>query len=490
MLRSGIRNNRELVVRLYRLNSTTTSIKTSSTSNVNTFKTAVETAEKLVQPPAASKIFHDPFSIVSHEMSNLAKSIANLIGSGHPTLNRVSSYYFEAEGKNVRPLIVLLLSKALSKIPLEQRNRIKIDTFDVTDQPHYKGTPTKTSIAGRGVDDSISPLAILHGINPKVILDPLSKPMDKLPKFDAVNGILPKQRRLAEIVEMIHTASLLHDDVIDLSDSRRGRPSGNIAFTNKMAVLAGDFLLGRASVAIARLRNPEVIELLSTTIANLVEGEFMQLKNTVLKNDDTNVIDNDGEDKLIPQETGKVPTKQHEYSIQCQDIVDHNTNVDAAFEYYLHKTYLKTASLMSKSSRAAAVLSGSQDEIIEKCYEFGRNLGLCFQIVDDLLDYTSSDASIGKPSQADLKLGLATAPILFAWKQDPSLGELIGRKFNQEGDVEIARKAVEKYNGLDQTKLMAQEYCYKALENLRVLPESDARSALEFLTNSILTRTK
>ena len=81
---------------------------------------------------------------------------------------------------------------------------------------------------------------------------------------------------------MIHTASLLHDDVIDLSDSRRGRPSGNIAFTNKMAVLAGDFLLGRASVAIARLRNPEVIELLSTTIANLVEGIYA-IENTVLQ---------------------------------------------------------------------------------------------------------------------------------------------------------------------------------------------------------------
>ena len=83
--------------------------------------------------PPTSK-FLDPFSIVSHEMSNLAKSIANLIGSGHPTLNRVSSYYFEAEGKNVRPLIVLILSKALLKIPLEERNRIPIDTIDVTEQ--------------------------------------------------------------------------------------------------------------------------------------------------------------------------------------------------------------------------------------------------------------------------------------------------------------------------------------------------------------------
>lgn len=76
---------------------------------------------------------------------------------------------------------------------------------------------------------------------------------------------------------------------------------------------------------------------------------------------------------------------------------------------------------MSKLCRAAAVLSGAQDDIIENCYQFGRNLGLCFQIVDDMLDYTSSDKTIGKPSQADLKLGLATAPILFAWKQEPKI---------------------------------------------------------------------
>lgn len=453
----------------------------------STFQTAVEAAEKIVQPNAST--FKDPFSIVSHEMSNLAKLIASLIGLGHPTLNRVSSYYFEAEGKNVRPLIVLLLARALLHIPLEQRNRIKIDTYDVTEQPVYAGTPQQTSVAGNSVNKSISPLAILHGINPKVILDPLSKPMDELPAFDAANGILPKQRRLAEIVEMIHTALLLHDDVIDLSDARRGRPSGNIAFTNKMAVLAGDFLLGRASVAIARLRNPEVIELLSTTIANLVEGEFMQLKNTVLSSDESTVT-NDGDVKTVPEPTGKVPVEQHEYSVSAPQQVDHQTNVDAAFEYYLHKTYLKTASLMSKLSRAAAVLSGAQDDIIENCYEYGRNLGLCFQIVDDMLDYTSSDAAIGKPSRADLKLGLATAPVLFAWREEPRLGELIGRKFAEPGDVESARRAVEKYDGVEKTRVMAQDYCSKALENLRQMPESDARSALEFLTNSILTRTK
>lgn len=219
------------------------------------------------------------------------------------------------------------------------------------------------------------------------------------------DDILPSQRRLAEITELIHTASLLHDDVIDHSTSRRGAPSANLQFGNKMAVLAGDFLLGRASVALARLRNAEVVELLATVIANLVEGEFMQLKNT-------------SRDERRPRWS------------------------EDALAYYLQKTYLKTASLISKSCRAAALLGGADSRTVDAAYEYGRNLGLAFQLVDDLLDYTRSGDDLGKPAGADLELGLATAPLLFAWKTMPELGNLVGRKFEQEGDVERVRPLV------------------------------------------------
>ncbi|ODV87527.1 hypothetical protein CANARDRAFT_174567 [[Candida] arabinofermentans NRRL YB-2248] len=446
----------------------------------------------MVQPNQSNK--YDPFSLVSAEMGVLAKNIASLIGSGHPTLNRVSSYYFEAEGKNVRPLIVLLLSKALSNIPESERTRIIIDQYDVNDQEEFKGTPKAFSFAGQSPLDSISPLRVLHGINPSIVLNPLSKPMmDKkiYEKVDVKNGILPKQRRLSEITEMIHTASLLHDDVVDFSDSRRGRDSGNIAFTNKMAVLAGDFLLGRASVSLGRLRNSEVVELMSTAIANLVEGEFMQLKNTVIQ-PDLNQIENDNELKSIPEPTGKLSTQIHEYSISTptSGVITHSENVNAAFQYYLHKTYLKTASLISKSSRSAAILAGCNEDIIENCYQFGRNLGLCFQIVDDMLDYTMTAELLGKPAGADLKLGLATAPVLFAWETKPELGPLIARKFSEKNDVELANRLVEETNGVERTRKLAESYCTEALKNLRQLPESDARSALELLTNSVLTRNK
>jgi hexaprenyl-diphosphate synthase len=457
----------------------------------SSFGTAIETAEKMVQPSVSNKF--DPFSMVSAEVGVLAKNIAQLIGSGHPVLNRVASYYFEAEGKNVRPLIVLLLSKALAQIPESERTRIIIDQYDVNDQPEFKGTPKAFSFAGANPVQSISPLRILHGINPDIILNPLSKPMIDQADYvelDTKNGILPKQRRLAEITEMIHTASLLHDDVIDFADSRRGRDSGNIAFSNKMAILAGDFLLGRASVALGRLRNSEVVELMSTAIANLVEGEFMQLKNTVIQ-PDTKTIENDGELKKIPESTGKVPVSVHAYSVNPNlNQITHEDNVNAAFEYYLHKTYLKTASLMSKSSRSTAILAACDENIIENCYQFGRNLGLCFQIVDDMLDYTTTAELLGKPAGADLKLGLATAPVLFAWKEKSELGPLIARKFNLPGDVEVAEKAVKETRGVEKTRELAEKYRDDALYNLRQLPESDARSALELLTNSILTRSK
>jgi hexaprenyl-diphosphate synthase len=314
----------------------------------------------------------DPLRIVAKEMKFLTGNIRKLLGSGHPSLDRAAKYYTQAEGKHVRPLIVLLMSRATSLCPkAPQRQQATLQ-------------------ASAAIDTSISPLSVLSDYNPSAGAESEPLPVDL--------DILPSQRRLAEITELIHTASLLHDDVIDHSVSRRGSPSANLEFGNKMAVLAGDFLLGRASVALARLRHAEVVELLATVIANLVEGEFMQLKNTA--RDETN-----------PRWSEETLT------------------------YYLQKTYLKTASLISKSCRAAALLGGSDVHTVDAAYNYGKNLGLAFQLVDDMLDYTRSEKELGKPAGADLELGLATAPLLFAWKTMPELGALVGRKFANDGDV-------------------------------------------------------
>ena len=341
--------------------------------------------------PSAGNITVDPLKIVAKELKFLSKNIRQLLGSGHPILDTVAKYYTQSEGKHVRPLLVLLMSRATAFAAKQPRPR-----FDV-----------QHTLSRSTIDTPLSSPSVLFDKNPDQ--DPFNSTSGLSPLTDSSyeteyafpndTSILPSQRRLAEITELIHTASLLHDDVIDHSTTRRSAPSANTTFGNKMAVLAGDFMLGRASVALARLRDPEVTELLATVIANLVEGEFMQLKNTA-------------SDEKNPSWS------------------------EQTISYYLQKTYLKSASLISKSCRAAALLSQCAPNVVEAAYLYGKNLGLAFQLVDDMLDYTISGQELGKPAGADLELGLATAPLLFAWRDRPELGVLVGRKFSQEGDVQ------------------------------------------------------
>jgi hexaprenyl-diphosphate synthase len=347
----------------------------------SSFAAAAKTVREIFRDKPKPPIPIDPLKAVAKELKFLAKNIQNLLGSGHPLLDKVAKYYTQSEGKYVRPTLVLLMSQATAIAPKAVRE---------IHSPH-----------SCGIDTPFASPTLLNDSNPSAALyTPISSLSDDSVYEDAAQvDILPSQRRLAEITELIHTASLLHDDVIDHSITRRSQPSANLAFGNKLAVLAGDFLLGRASVALARLRDPEVTELLATVIANLVEGEFMQLRNTA-------------SDSRTP--------------VWTQDTLS----------YYLQKTYLKSASLISKSCRAAALLGQSAPSVVDAAYDYGKNLGLAFQLVDDMLDYVISGEELGKPAGADLELGLATAPLLFAWERCPELGELVGRKFSEEGDVQ------------------------------------------------------
>ncbi|TKX21703.1 polyprenyl synthetase-like protein 1 [Elsinoe australis] len=379
-------------------------------------------------PPAPMGV--DPLRGVAKELSFLAGNLKKLLGSGHPMLDTVAKYYTSSEGKYVRPMLVLLMSQATALTPHVSRH-----TYDTRKE---------------GVNTPFTSSSVLSDTNPT---SPLTAPLNSSPEDFTEPDILLSQRRLAEITELIHTASLLHDDVIDHSTSRRNLPSANTAFGNKMAVLAGDFLLGRASVALARLRDPEVTELLATVIANLVEGEFMQLRNT------------------------------------AQD-EKHPTYNEDTLSYYLEKTYLKSASLISKSCRAAALLGGRSEETVEAAYQYGKNLGLAFQLVDDMLDYTVGQTELGKPAGADLELGLATAPLLFAWRERRELGELVGRKFGREGDVEKAREIVLASDGIAQTRALAQDYVERAKAAIAGFPDSDAKTGLIDMCSKVMNRRK
>jgi len=263
--------------------------------------------------------------------------------------------------------------------------------------------------------------------------------------------ISDRQLHLAEITELIHTASLLHDDVIDESHTRRGTQSVHSVYGNKLAILGGDYLLSRASVMLARLRNFEVTESMSTTIEHLVKGEIMQLKPSSLA-------------------------------------VDTDAQLAARVNNYVCKSYYKTASLISNSCRSTALLEGCEEEAVKIATSFGSDVGLAFQLVDDILDFEGKASALGKPTFNDLKQGMATLPVLLAVAEFPELGAMIERKFKQKGDVEQAIEFVYKSGSLEQSKALAEEYASNAVAALLQLPSSDSRSGFINLVERVTTR--
>jgi all-trans-nonaprenyl-diphosphate synthase len=259
------------------------------------------------------------------------------------------------------------------------------------------------------------------------------------------DGLLtPRHRRLAEITEMIHTASLVHDDVVDEASTRRGVPTVHSRFNHRVAVLAGDFLFAQASWHLANLDNLDVVKLLSRVIMDLADGEVRQ--------------------GLFRYDTGQT------------------------FEAYIEKSYCKTASLMANSARAAGVLTDLAPERLDALYRFGRQLGLAFQVVDDILDFTSNDQQLGKPAASDLAAGYLTAPALYALQERPALAGLIEREFSQEGDLEQALDLVRSCEAIPRSRALAEQFAREAGEALAWLPPSEPRSALRALPDFVLSR--
>jgi geranylgeranyl pyrophosphate synthase len=358
--------------------------------------------------PPGVQLNADPFALSRIEVESLSDSIRrDLIGTDHPVLNKAAAYFFTSAdgGKKVRPMMVMLLARALA------------DTMVAT-------SATTSSTLREGSD---------------LFTDPLAWQRNDLPEA---------QRRLAEISEMIHTASLFHDDVIDGADTRRGKAAVHMVFGNKMAILAGDYLLARASISLARLQNVDVVETMSTIIEHLVRGEVMQMRGTS--------ADDGRNERMI---------------------------------YYLKKNYYKTASLMANSCRSTALLAECPPQLVAASYDFGKHVGMAFQLVDDVLDFEGTVSSMGKPALADLNAGLATAPVLFAAEQYPELEEMMDRKFKVDGDVERARELVFDSNGIERTKHLARVHAEISMEAAMELEHSPYRDALINLAHKVVRRT-
>jgi len=256
--------------------------------------------------------------------------------------------------------------------------------------------------------------------------------------------ITPRHRRLAEITEMIHTASLVHDDVVDESEVRRNVPTVNSLFNNRVAVLAGDFLFGQSAWYLANLDNLEVVKLLSEVIKDMAEGEIQQGLNRF----------------------------------------DTNTSIDA----YLEKTYNKTASLIANSAKGAGLLSDVSAQTATDLYYYGRFIGLAFQIVDDILDFTASTEALGKPAGSDLISGNLTAPVLYALEEKPYLEVLIEREFAQPEDIEQAIALVMESRGIERSRALAAQYAETAVQRITQLKPSESSKALVDLADYVLSR--
>jgi all-trans-nonaprenyl-diphosphate synthase len=218
-------------------------------------------------------------------------------------------------------------------------------------------------------------------------------------------------------------------------------------YGSRVAVLVGDFLFAQSSWFLANLENLEVIKLISQVIADFADGEISQ----------------------------------------AASLFDPSFTL----EKYLDKSFYKTASLIAASCRGAAVFSDCDEEVKLAMYEYGRHLGLAFQVVDDILDFTQSTAALGKPQGQDLASGNITAPILFAL-EDPVVGKkllsLLNSKFKAAGSFEEGLRLVEAGGGIERARLLAREEGDKALTALNVLPPSDARDSMAMMVEYVLER--
>ena len=323
----------------------------------------------------------DPFKMVEKELKPFADSITELVSSDQPILSMAAKHFFEKRhGKRFRPTIVQLVAKAAAAATPE---KIILNESQVNGHGEVNGHSHARVGGVAGWEWSGASEINLEG---GVVTSENHKGSE----------VWRKQAQLGQIVEMIHVASLIHDDVLDEADTRRGGESVHKLYSNKVAVLAGDYLLARASVLLARLENTSVVQIMATALESLVAGEIMQLKSSP--------------ESLLEIET------------------------------YLKKSYYKTASLICYACRSTALLGGHaySSTVATACEEFGFHLGLAFQIQDDILDFTAAENVLGKPALADMDLGLSTAPILYAAQEYSDLRPLIMRRFKQNGDKQTA----------------------------------------------------
>ena len=324
--------------------------------------------------PAISTPVTDYRSLMAPDMAEVDQVIHHRLSSKVAMVNQISSYIVGAGGKRIRPMVLLLIARAL--------------------------------------------------------------------------GCQSTQRHeLAAVVEFIHTATLLHDDVVDESNLRRGRKTANAMFGNAASVLVGDFLYSRAFQMMVTTDRLRVMEVLADATNVIAEGEVLQLMN------------------------------MHDPDISVND--------------YLKVIEYKTAKLFEASARLGAVIMDAVPEVEEACASYGRTLGTAFQLIDDLLDYEGSTAELGKNIGDDLREGKPTLPLLLAMQRGTEAQRTLIREAIIHGEVERMAQIVDivKTTGaLQATREAAEEQARLAEGFLAALPGSTYRDALGQLSAESVDR--
>ena len=276
---------------------------------------------------------------------------------------------------------------------------------------------------------------------------------------DAAGYRGPSAIRLGAVMELIHSATLVHDDVIDGANTRRGRPSANARWGNHMSVLAGDWLYMQSFEMALRERNFAILDILIELTQNMVEGELLQLTSL-------------GRMNLTEEEATEL-------------------------------AYRKTACLFSGCARLGAVLGRQSERAEAALAEYGRYAGLAFQLVDDLLDFTASPEQLGKPVLSDLKEGKVTLPLIFAMQASGAAGDenghgqgdarrLVAKVLEERGFLSVRpeeiTRLVQQTGSLDRAAELARGYARRAKGCLDELPASEFRRALLAVPDFILER--
>lgn len=255
--------------------------------------------------------------------------------------------------------------------------------------------------------------------------------------------------KLAATVEFIHTATLLHDDVVDESKQRRGRTTANILWDNKSSVLVGDYLFSRAFNLMVETGSLRVLDILSTASGVIAEGEVLQLSTA------------------------------------------HDLSTDLT--RYEQVIYGKTAALFEAAAEVGGVIAGAGEEHVSALATYGRGLGMAFQLSDDFLDYGGASTNLGKNTGDDFREGKVTLPVILAYSRGDAAAKAfwkraVGKGQLHDGDLENALELMDRTNALPDTLARANYHADAALSALRVFPDGSVKTALIDVLRFVVSR--